>query len=74
MQFKKPFLSTFHLNFQDLITSYPGLMKHKMKLRKYLYDKATQTGSHLDCCNYKQARNEVNSQLETLQCNNSSKG
>ena len=44
-------------------------IKHKMKLRKHLYDKAKQTGNHTDWCNYKQAGNEVNSLLETAHRN-----
>ena len=35
-----------------------------MKLRKRLYDKAKRTGNYTDWCDYKQARNEVNSLLE----------
>ena len=44
-------------------------IKHKMKLRKHLYDKAKRTGSHTDWCNNKQARNEVNSLPETAHRN-----
>ena len=44
-------------------------IKHKMKLRKRLYDKAKRTGSHTDWCEYKQAKNEINSLLETAHQN-----
>jgi len=40
-----------------------------MKLRKRLYDKAKRTGNYNDWCDYKQARNEVNTLLETAHRN-----
>ena len=44
-------------------------IKQKMKQRKRLYDKAKQSGNDTDWCDYKQARNEVNSLLETAHHN-----
>ena len=44
-------------------------IKQKMKQRKRLYDKAKRSGSDTDWCDYKQARNEVNSLLETAHHN-----
>ena len=40
-----------------------------MKQRKRLYDKAKRTGNYTDWCDHKQARNEVNSLLETAHHN-----
>jgi len=44
-------------------------IKRKMKPRKLLYDKAKQTGSYTDWCEYKQGKNEINSLLETAHQN-----
>jgi len=54
---------------QDKLPWINPQIKQKMKLRKRLYDKAKQTGNYTDWCDYKQARNEINTLLETAHRN-----
>ena len=54
---------------RDKLPRINSSIKQKMKQRKRLYDKAKRTGNYTDWCDYKQARNEVNSLLETAHYN-----